>query len=187
MSLILLMSMQFNILLITNAGTLENSEGISENSEEINNNAQASYHFMQDAKQLANSLSASDHASNLDIVGDRSAAPKLRDPVTDQPWELPPPSLWGSVSDNRVLSGTMQFKPGVELDLGAPGVNTRDELGSMPEREASRSSMSTSASVGNERRIATRSQHGISQPKNYTDGTIHFSLMSSLGEPATIQ
>jgi hypothetical protein len=36
-------------------------------------------------------------------------------------------------------------------------------------------------------RVTTRSQHGISEPKSYTDDTIRYSLLSSVGEPTSVQ
>jgi hypothetical protein len=36
-------------------------------------------------------------------------------------------------------------------------------------------------------RVTTRSRHGISKPKVYTDGTIRYSFLASVGEPATVQ
>jgi hypothetical protein len=69
----------------TDADTLKNIEEISQNSEEISNNGQDPFHFMQDATRLADTPSASDHAPSLGVVGDRSAAPRPRDFVGNQP------------------------------------------------------------------------------------------------------
>jgi hypothetical protein len=49
------------------------------------------------------------------------------------------------------------------------------------------SSVNTEAAAAPQRRITTRSQHGITKPKVYTDGTNRYGLLSSVGEPTTIQ
>jgi hypothetical protein len=35
--------------------------------------------------------------------------------------------------------------------------------------------------------MITRAQHGISKPKSYTDGTIHYGLLTTAGEPTSVQ
>jgi hypothetical protein len=130
----------------TDAGTLENSE-------EISSNGQVSYHFMQDATQLADMPSILDHTPSPGAVGDKSAAPRSRDSIRNQPRELNSSSTGGNMSGDGMLSGTTRSESGAAPDLSVPDVTIREESGSMSGPVESRSSMNTSAAAGNQRRI----------------------------------
>jgi hypothetical protein len=56
----------------------------------------------------------------------------------------------------------------------------------MVPRESAALLGSSAVEVGGRHRISTQSQHGSSKPKLYTDETIRYSLLISVGEPTSI-
>jgi nucleoside diphosphate kinase len=76
----------------------------------------------------------------------------------------------GHVVDHDSGAGS---KPNLAAKIGAP----------LP---GSLVSSAAEVSEGNQLCATTRSQHGISQPKTYSDGTIRYSFVASSGEPSTM-
>jgi hypothetical protein len=75
-----------------------------------------------------------------------------------------------SSSDSRVTSPTRSAGPSSMSAIGAQAGSTVEVSG-----------------VSGQNHVSTRSQHGISNPKLYTDGMIRYSLLASIGEPITLQ
>jgi hypothetical protein len=75
-------------------------------------------------------------------------------------------------------------------DSAAPDVSapTHTKHTSVAAPESAQDVSSTNANgVADQRQITTRSQHGISKPKVYTDGTIRYNFYVSICEPASLQ
>jgi hypothetical protein len=136
---------------------------------------------------LADTESASDQVQHQTELALGQAQPPDRRLASDH--------IPGLTSDRDMVQSTRAITDGHVLgDLGPRLLSRAD---TMTEDHTSCSNKldgsqgvepgSSAPLVAEQGRVTTRSRHGISKPKVYTDGIIRYSFLASVGEPATVQ
>jgi hypothetical protein len=131
---------------------------------------------MQGEHGLADLILALDHAPNQGVAVD-SASAVDRTPHQDSAQQNP-----GNVSSREEPPSAPRHGSASAPGSNRTGVASREggSTGGVG------SSVNTDSIATPQRRI-TRSQHGIVKPKVYIDCTIRYSLLSSIGEPTSVQ
>lgn len=119
--------------------------------------------------------------------GSRSQARGGTTPSSAPPASTVSPSTPAPASVDAPREGDItesQMDPAGTGGFSTPPLGSSAPTSSTPTEAAFEPSPSSSAQA---QRPRTRSQHGIVRPKQYTDGTIRYGNLCSIGEPQTLQ